>query len=185
MVTTNRLLLGLLLVAALALTAAGCPCNNGRPVLAYDGFDSTCTGSPCGWQVEAGQVASVATLHPGERGLHLASGAVLSLEVAGRDLGSSEEAVEALLRCDAGTTVRFSLALTHEGASDTIISATADAPAADARLFTRFEGPLLDDAGAEASGGTPERVRLELVGPGTCDVDELFFYRGPTAFCDG
>ncbi len=172
-------------IAVLSLALGACPCGSSRRTLVYDGFDGACAEVACGWEIEAGEVASVTTLHPGERGLRLAAGAVIARTVQGLEDSTPRDMIDALVRCEAGGQVRFSVVMLVGQEIEHTIAATTDAPTRDDRHFTRFEMPLTALDGDGNPGGEPLRVRVEQLGTGACVIDEVFFLRGPDFSCNG
>ncbi|TNF35679.1 MAG: hypothetical protein EP329_06010 [Deltaproteobacteria bacterium] len=188
----RRALIGALGLFTLGLS--GCPCDSGYPDLFYDGLQEVCSGVPCGWTVAAGDVASVATFHSGERGLQLAVGGDVSralpeLRVPGDGM------ISLLVDCDAQTT----LVVEVDGAS--VVPAGTSDESVDVTLVARREPepgeglggviPRLDlpltDPTIEGEPPTIDAVRLRVYveGPGACVIDEIHIVSGTMVQCFG
>lgn len=180
MVTRLALLVACAACAAWAGALSACPCGDGRPRVIYDGFEATCAEAPCGWEVDQGEVAAVATLHGGEHGLRLSGGATLTRDIEGIEVEDDEAAFELLVRCEAATAVRVTLVL---DAGARALSATTTPSTSDAATFTSVTAPLTETSGA-ARGGTASAVHVGLVGSGACVIDELFVFSGAPFVCE-
>lgn len=173
------------LILAATLTLSACPCGTSRRTLLYDGFDAACDTVACGWRVAAGEVAAVATLHPGERGLRLAAGAVIVRDVEALEDTTPQDMIDALVRCEAGAQLRFSVVMLVDDEIEREIALTTEGPVADQPRFTHVEGALVTEDAADNPGGVPLRVQIQQLGAGACVVDEVFFLRGPAFSCNG
>jgi len=177
--------LALPLALASALLGAGCPCDSGVPDLFYDGFQEVCDGLPCGWDVDAGDVASVVSFHSGELGMRLAVAGAAARDLPDTLLPGSDEGgaqVSLLAACDGATGLVVEV---------DILSAAAGGTSGETEQLT-LSGHLDPQPGASAGGplllrqlalslpgqdpvptGTAVRIRVALDGPGVCTIDEL------------
>ena len=175
-----------LLLALLALLA--CRETGEAPVrLLEEGFETSCEGLPCGWAQAAGPDGAatwVSTVHPGERGLRLEGEgtAALGPGAEGASVTVVSGALEAAVsgRCDEGTALAIAVSVVAPGPRPV----PADGFAGEARLPTEWSGttftPLVGttallDGGIGPGGWFLEvrSVRLEVVGPGACEIDHL------------
>lgn len=182
----HRLLASTLCAAALAASQSACPpCDTGRPDLFYDGLQSACEGLPCGWTVEAGDVASVYTYHEAERGLRLAQGAVASRPLPAVALPEADPdgpVLTLLAACapEAELVVEVELELSApEGTSAApervlLVGRLAADPArlASGPLLS-VDVPLTAEDGAPAPAGRAVLLRVGVEGAGACTLDDL------------
>lgn len=158
------------------LWLAACDCHAGLPELFYDDLETLCGDAPCDWQLEAGSVASIATVHSAEHGIRIASGTRLThpLDVAIVAESSPQQApqIHVLASCERDTRLRFIVEVDSGEASD-LIEATLVGPRNEDNPLPLVQIDLLRPDGSAPGDGRALRFTLEVEGPGSCILDEL------------
>jgi len=161
----------------MSLLLAACECHAGLPELFYDDFQDACGEAPCDWQVEAGSITSVPTLHSTERGMRISSGTrvsrVVDFPIVAASSPQQAPQVHVLASCDdSETRLRFVVEVDSGEASD-LIEATLVGPRDDDDPLPLRQLDLLRPDRSAPGDARATRFTLEVEGPGSCILDEL------------
>lgn len=184
-----------LLIAACLFLGSECdespPCAGG--IGPHETFDTLCDESVCGWGITRGEgnVESISTIHPGERGLRF-SGADVTATNSNVGLmsffGSPDVSLALSARCDAGSSLLIWVdILARPGDSAPIgVYELAVQPIqtwSTARVVTmNAEVPVPIDFSGSVTGTAS--VSISKVGDGNCEVDDLGLTAGFGSFCE-
>ena len=168
------------------LCCTGCPCDPGVPEVFYEGFERGCGDLPCDWTLEAGTAERVTTIHAGEHGVRLETGARISrdIDVELSQDGEAEDLAFLMLWCDPGAGLEIRVDIDEAGTAGVMSGSIAAGSVPEDGLMETREVPL-GPRTTPYPVTTATRITIEVTGTGGCTVDELRLLSGHELKCYG